>query len=65
MEVKNGVLISISIDDILDETLVIPDVLEINDNLFNNLFKIFIIYSVLSNFIISISLRISFFIKSE
>lgn len=38
MEVKNGVLISISIDDILDETLVIPDVLEINDNLFNNLF---------------------------
>ena len=32
MEVKNGVLISISIDDILDETLIIPDVLEINDN---------------------------------
>jgi len=32
MEVKNGVLVSISIDDILDETLIIPDVLEINDN---------------------------------
>ena len=51
MEVKNGVLVSISIDDILDETLIIPDVLEINDNLFDNLFikKIIFTYYVKLN----------------